>query len=105
MRFVGQVDVGTQIPFRGDPDEEDSDDDRDLSRGRFDLVIRPQTGRNFIIVVESKVSFDQNLHSQLEEYEQALKENPQFHGFDEQCLVSLTPWTPDASSKHVRLTW
>lgn len=103
--FADAIDVGTQLSFAADPNDEEIDDEETMSRGRFDLVIQPQVGESFIIVIESKVYFDRLIDSQLQEYERALSENPRFGQYSERYVVSLTPWIPDESIKCARLNW
>jgi len=103
--FGDQFDVWTQLSFTGDPNEEEADEEKGGSPGRFDLVIQPQAGDSFIIVIESKVHFDPLIDSQVENYDRALKNHPTFRHYSERYIFSLTPWTPDASTNCTRLTW
>jgi PD-(D/E)XK nuclease superfamily len=103
--FADQFDVWTQLSFTGDPNEEEAEEEKGASPGRFDLVIQPQTGESFIIVIESKVHFDPSIDSQIQNYERALKKHPKFRHYSERYVFSLTPWTPDASANCARLTW
>ena len=50
-QFAGDIDLGTQISFTADPNDEE-EDEKDLSTGRFDLVIQPQVGQSFIVVID-----------------------------------------------------
>ncbi|SRR6266496_348306 len=103
--FADQFDVWTQLSFTADPNDEEADEETGASPGRFDLVIQPQTGESFIIVIESKVHFDPSIDSQIQNYERALKKHPKFRHYSERYVFSLTPWTPDASANCTRLTW
>ena len=103
--FGDQFDVWTQLSFIADPNEEEADEEKSASPGRFDLVIQPQTGESFIIVIESKVHFDPSIDSQVQNYERALKNHPRFRHYSERYVFSLTPWTPEASANCTRLTW
>jgi hypothetical protein len=105
-RFGQEIDIGTQISFRADPEDEEAGDEQDSSRGRFDIMIRPIAGQSFILVIESKVSFDKGMDSQIGDYVLALNDPKlRFARYAERYVVSLTPWTPDISKKHARLTW
>lgn len=101
--FVGEIDVGTQLSFEVDPGEEETEE-QEVGGGRFDLVIRPQLGPSFIIVIESKTTFDRKIGSQLSAYRDALRER-QFIHYQERYVISLTPWRPQASKGYARLTW
>ena len=103
--FGDQFDVWTQLSFTADPNEEEADEDKRASPGRFDLVIQPQAGESFIIVIESKVHFDPSIDSQVQSYDRALQNHPKFRHYSERYVFSLTPWTPEASANCTRLTW
>jgi hypothetical protein len=108
QRFKQDIDVGTQISFAADPNDEEPDDDgKGSSRGRFDLVIQPEVGDDFVIVVESKVHFDRSIGSQLADYAGALRKNPRFRHYpdSERYVIALTPWTLEASTQYARVLW
>lgn len=66
--FADQFDVWTQLSFTADPNEEEADEEKGACPGRFDLVIQPQTGEGFIIVIEiegSLLSIDRFTDSKL----------------------------------------
>src|SRR6266446_934825 len=106
-KFAGGIDVGTQISFTSDPNDEEADEEKDSSGGRFDLVIQPQVGQSFIVVIESKVYFDRSITSQISEYDRALSKHPRFRQYpeNERYVISLTPWILDSSTTYARVIW
>ena len=101
--YRGALHVSTQMSYTGE--DNDSGDGNDSRGGRFDLVIKPEGGENFIVVLESKVGLDPNVGTQAAEYKEKLKRHPQFSQVSkgEQYVLTLTPasGTPDGADAHL----
>jgi hypothetical protein len=105
--FKGQLQVSTQISFKGEDILQDEEGVQLKHRGRFDLVLASGKPDPFLIVIESKVKLDPELDKQVADYRAALK-NPTvrslFEDFKEDYVLTLTPSTRhDTSDGH--LSW
>jgi len=103
--YRGALHVSTQVSYTGEDDG--SGEGNDSRGGRFDLVIKPEEGENFIVVLESKVGLDPAIGMQSAEYKERLKSHPQFSQVSkgERYVLTLTPasGTPPGADAH--LSW
>ena len=97
--YAGKLSVSTQESYTL------GEDAADTQGGRFDLVLRPARGDDFIVVLESKVGLDPTIGSQAKEYTKQLKKHRQFNSVTdgERYVLTLTPaaGTPRGADAHV----
>jgi len=100
------VEIDTQLSFTGK--STDSDDDqsvRELSAGRFDLVLRSSLPVPFLIVIECKVAPDAwpNVERQIEDYRQHISGSA-FSAYSHKLILLLTPYA-DQYKADGHLSW
>jgi len=99
----GEIEVDTQKTYEIEEEGEDESKENipESSAGRFDLRILPRTGKEFVIVVESKVW--SKFSDQLERYRKELK-TFDYNEYHKKILVTLTPHAigPAESDFHVQ---
>ena len=103
--YRGALHVSTQVSYTGEDDG--SGEGNDSGGGRFDLVIKPEEGENFIVVLESKVGLDPDIGMQSAEYKERLKSHPQFSQVSkgERYVLTLTPASGTPRGADAHLSW
>jgi hypothetical protein len=106
--FSGQLQVDTQIGFKGEDLLQRREEGITPKGGRFDLLLSPKDGNSFLIAVEIKTTIDPSLGEQVDDYIKALSE-PQvrrkYRDFSDSYVVTLTPARKEKTNAQGHLSW
>jgi len=100
------LEVDTQLSFTGTGiDSEDDRSARELSAGRFDLVLRSSLPTPFLVVIECKVAPDTraSLEKQIKDYRQYISGSA-FNAYSHTLVLLLTPYA-DKHNADGHLSW
>lgn len=115
-KFLGELQIDTQIGFNGEDlldaatDEEDDNDQkaRPDRGGRFDLLLSSGERNGFLIAIESKIKLDLDLRRQIKNYRRALGRKviqAMYNNFSEPYVLTLTPSMSEDTDANGHLSW